>query len=321
MKSAEPMIVCENLVKIFSVSELEVLALQGLDLIVQRSEMVGIVGASGSGKSTLMNVLGGLIRPSAGRVLVDGNDLLKLSESALDKYRREKVGFVWQQGIRNLLPYLNAKENVELPAVLAGTGRKQARRRAEELLEKVGLSDRITHRIPRLSGGEQQRVAIAVALANNPSILLADEPTGELDTETARSIYSAFKALNADLGVTILIVSHDPAIAQHVQRVMAIRDGKTASETRWKAASEARGDAQIEELVVLDSAGRLQVPKAYRQALGIRDRVRMELVEDGILIRPAQVDVQLPRIHARDDDNPPRRGIRGMIKKLFGRKD
>ncbi len=320
MNAADPMIVCENLVKIYRVGELEVLALQGLDLVIQRGEMVAIVGASGSGKSTLMNVLGGLVRPSAGRVLVDDSDLLKFSESDLNIYRRERVGFVWQQGSRNLLPYLNALENVELPAVLAGAGRKQARRRAEELLEIVGLSDRKAHSLSQLSGGEQQRVAIAVALANKPSILLADEPTGELDTETARSIYAAFKALNEDLGVTILMVSHDPAIARHVQRVMAIRDGKTASETRWKAASEARGDAQIEELVVLDSAGRLQVPKAYRQALGIRDRVRMELQEDGVLIRPAQVDTPIPRVHAREDRNPPQRGLRGTIKKLFGRK-
>ncbi len=321
MNHDDPVIVCENLVKIYKVGELEVLALQGLDLVVRRSEMVGIVGASGSGKSTLMNVLGGLLRPSAGRVLVNGSDLLKLSDSSLNKYRREKVGFVWQQGVRNLLPYLNARENVELPAILAGAGRKKAHRRANELLEIMGLSDRKSDVISHLSGGEQQRVAIAVALANQPSILLADEPTGELDKETAQSIYQAFRILNDDLGVTILIVSHDPGIARHVHRVIAIRDGKTASETRWTPASDERGDALLEELVVLDTAGRLQVPKAYRQALDIRDRVRMEVVDDGVLIRPAPADTLIPRVHSRDDESPPKSGLREKFKKLFWRND
>lgn len=323
----DALILCENLVKIYKVSELEVLALQGLDLSVQRGELMGIVGASGSGKSTLMNVLGGLVRPSAGRVIVDGSDLLKLSDAALNRYRREKVGFVWQQGIRNLVPYLNAHENIELPAVLAGAGRRKARRRADELLDLVSLGERKNHAISQLSGGEQQRVAIAVALANEPSILLADEPTGELDSETALTIYRAFQELNQNLGVTILIVSHDPGIARHVHRVMAIRDGKAASETRWRAAEPHLADENgqpaeehLEELVVLDSAGRLQVPKAYREALNIGERVKMELVEDGVLIRPASVDANLPRVHAPEDDVPVKpQGLRARLQKLIGR--
>ena len=325
----EPLILCENLVKIYKVGELEVLALQGLDLSVQRGELMGIVGSSGSGKSTLMNVLGGLVRPSAGRVIVDGSDLLKLSDAALNSYRREKVGFVWQQGVRNLVPYLDARENVELPAVLAGAGRRKARRRAEELLEMVGLEARMNHSISQLSGGEQQRVAIAVSLANEPSILLADEPTGELDSETALTIYRAFQELNANLGVTILIVSHDPGIARHVQRVMAIRDGKTASETRWRPAEDTASaedgglseGEHLEELVVLDSAGRLQVPKVYREALNIGERVKMELVEDGVLIRPASIEPSLPRVHAREDDTPVARpGLRARVKRILDRR-
>lgn len=289
------MIVCENLVKIYQVAGLEVLALQGLDLTVQEGELMGIVGVSGSGKTTLMNVLGGLVRPSAGRVLVNGQNLLKLSNLALDRYRRTQVGFVWQQGARNLVPYLNARENVELPMMLAGFNAREMGKRAMELLEMVGLADRSHHYLPELSGGEQARVAIAVALANKPALLLADEPTGELDSATALTIYQAFQQLNAELGLTILIVSHDPKIARHVQRVMAIRDGKAASETRSRrnngadgrsTESQAEAEDDFEELVVLDSAGRLQVPKAYREALGIGRRASMEMTAEGLLIRP-----------------------------------
>jgi len=293
----EPMIGCENLVKIYQVAGLEVLALQGLDLTVQEGELMGIVGVSGSGKTTLMNVLGGLVRPSAGTVLVNGQNLLKLSNIALDRYRRTQVGFVWQQGARNLVPYLNARENVELPMMLAGFNAREMRQRAMELLEMVGLADRSHHHLPQLSGGEQARVAIAVALANKPALLLADEPTGELDSATALTIYEAFQQLNAELGLTILIVSHDPKIARHVQRVMAIRDGKAASETRSRRANGADGrpterkaesEDEFEELVVLDSAGRLQVPKAYREALGIGRRASMEMTAEGLLIRPVE---------------------------------
>ena len=288
------MIVCENLVKIFQIADLEVLALQGLDLTVQRGELMGIVGVSGSGKSTLMNILGGLVRPSAGQVIVNGQSLLKMSNAALDRYRRTQVGFVWQQGARNLVPYLNARENVELPMMLAGFSAREMKQRAVDLLQMVGLSERQNHYLPELSGGEQARVAIAVALANAPALLLADEPTGELDTTTAQTIYDAFRQLNTQLGQTILIVSHDPNIAHHVDRVMAIRDGKAASETRRNhrpSVSADQPDAAaethpvFEELVVLDSAGRLQVPKAYREALGIGQRAAMELTEEGLLIR------------------------------------
>ncbi len=300
---AEPIITCESLVKIYKIQDVEVLALQGLDLTVQRGELMGIVGASGSGKSTLMNVLGGLVRPSAGKVIVDGHDLLKLSDVAINKYRREEVGFVWQQGSRNLIPYLNARENVEMPMMLAGVNGRRTRQQAEDLLDMVGLSHRRTHYLRQMSGGEQQRVAIAVALANNPSILLADEPTGELDTTTARTIYEAFKTLNRELGITILIVSHDPTIAKHVQRVMAIRDGKAASETvrrrrkkqrQTEAAHEEEHleEEHFEELTVLDSAGRLQLPKSYREALQIETRVRLEMVDDTIIIRPVPPDEQ-----------------------------
>lgn len=325
-------ITCENLVKIYKVADLEILALQGLEMTVQRGELLGIVGASGSGKTTLMNVLGGLLRPSAGRAIVDGNDLLKMSTSALDRYRRTKVGFVWQQGARNLIPYLNAVENVELPMTLAGQAK--TRQRASELLELVGLGERMYHRLPQLSGGEQQRVAIAVALANSPSILLADEPTGELDSETALTIYRAFQQLNQELNLTTIIVSHDPGIARHVNRVVAIRDGKTSSETRRarpikveESVDETADlpEEQFEELTVLDSAGRLQVPKDYLEQLNIQGRVRMEMTDDGILITPVEGDEpllvgQTERAETADSDEPPpaATGLRGWLGKIRG---
>jgi putative ABC transport system ATP-binding protein len=299
--SQEPFIICENLVKIYQVADLETVALQGLDFVVAPGELMAIVGPSGSGKSSLMNILGGLARPSAGRVWVDGSDLLKMSDAALNRYRRNKVGFVWQQGSRNLVPYLNAVENVMLPMTLAGKSQIRTRKRAEDLLAVVGLSERRNHYLSQMSGGEQQRVAIAVALANDPRMLLADEPTGEVDSATALTIFEAFQRLNREFGVTTLIVSHDPGIARHVGRVVAIRDGKLATETVRQSTrmgtANGEGDAAdgiqeveediYEELVVLDSAGRMQVPKEYLEHFGISLRARLDITEEGILIRPA----------------------------------
>ena len=297
---SEQFIVCENLVKIYQVAELEMVALQGLNLLVDSGELMGIIGASGSGKSTLMNVLGGLDRPTAGKVSVDGQDLLRMSDRQLNRYRLEKVGFVWQQSARNLVPYLNAIQNVTLPMTLYGTTGKEKSRRAEELLELVGLQGRTHHKLQELSGGEQQRVAIAVALANNPTLLLGDEPTGEVDSVTAQLIYDTFRMLTRELGITALIVSHDPEIARHVDRVVRIRDGMLASETRRalrgarngadgteaaEAAVEEAHEEHFEELVVLDRAGRVHIPQEFLEEASIRGRARLEVTEDGILIR------------------------------------
>jgi len=296
-------IICDNLVKIYKIAGIEVVALQGLDLVVKDGEMLGIVGASGSGKSTLLNILGGLDRPSAGRVWTYGADLLKFNDRDLDRYRRTMVGFVWQQSARNLIPYLTAVENIEVPMTLSGLSVAKKRRRAEKLLEAVGLEDRKDHHLSQLSGGEQQRIAIAVALANDPRLLLADEPTGEVDEATSQTIYKIFRRLNQEMGKTILIVSHDPGIAREVDRVVAIRDGKTAADTirssarRRKPESGAQESATaaleehetedvFEELTVLDSAGRLQIPKEYLEHFGIQKRVRLELKEDSISIVP-----------------------------------
>ena len=286
-------ILCENLVKIYKVADIEVFALQGLELTIEQGECTAIIGSSGSGKSTLMNVLGGLDRPSAGTALVDGQDLLKLSDGALDKYRRDKVGFVWQQVSRNLLPYMTAEENVEAPMLLSG--RSKRKERARELLNRVGLDTRRSHRLGQLSGGEQQRVAIAVALANAPKLLLADEPTGELDTLTSRKIFALFRELAEKDGITVLIVSHDAKIAEEVGRVIAIRDGKTSSEivrsgnieqTLLSMAGEAKPHQEFVEVAVLDSAGRVQIPREMREKLGLGKRAIIEQTEHGIVIRP-----------------------------------
>jgi len=286
--ASDPLIVCENLVKIYSLHQeggasVEVQALQGLDITVNDGEMLGVVGASGSGKSTLLNVLGGLDRPTGGRAFVGKHNLGTLSESALNAYRLNEVGFIWQHGTRNLIPYLTAVENVELPLTLSGKVGKQSRARAVELLELVGLSERMDHRLDELSGGEQQRIAISIALANNPSLLLADEPTGELDTSTAQTIYDLLRDLNKRLGLTMVIVSHDPGISQHVDKVVAVRDGKLASET-VRVQKSVGGEHHV-ELAVLDSVGRLQVPREYLEQFDINRRVLVETTEDGILIR------------------------------------
>jgi putative ABC transport system ATP-binding protein len=296
---------CENLIKIYKINDqrgssdasLEVQALQGLDLTVAQGEMIGVVGASGSGKSTLLNILGGLDRPDGGRVMVDKQDLGNLNQRGLDRYRRKTVGFVWQYGARNLIPYLTAVENIQLPMTLSGKTGRNPQDYAMELLEQVCLGDRMNHRLEELSGGEQQRVAVAIALANQPNLLLADEPTGELDTATAKTIYDLFRDLNRKMGLTIVIVSHDSGIARHVDRVVAVRDGKLASESvrlNPSSSSSLEDHSHVfEELAVLDSAGRLAIPRDYLDYFQIRRRVRLELVEEGILIRPAVTDQAL----------------------------
>ncbi|HDQ70782.1 MAG TPA: ABC transporter ATP-binding protein [Chloroflexi bacterium] len=300
------MIICEGLVKIYRVAGREVVALQGLELTVEAGEMLGIVGPSGAGKSTLMNVIGGLDRPSAGRVLVEGENLSEFSDAVLDCYRRERIGFLWQIPGRNLIPYLTARENVELPMIVARRPARERRQRAIELLEAVGLAERAKHVPAQLSGGEQQRVAIAIALANRPRLLLADEPTGELDSATARTIYQTFRRLNETLGLTVLIVTHDQNVAPMVDRVVSIRDGRVSTETvsverrEWRDENgEARKDddplfsdgspLSSEELVVVDSTGHLQIPESYREQYRIGGRVRLEAAEEGLLIRPAQM--------------------------------
>ncbi|WP_182111793.1 MULTISPECIES: ABC transporter ATP-binding protein [unclassified Actinotalea] len=285
---ADALIVCDNLVRIYQVEQIEVQALQGLDLLVDPGEMIAIVGASGSGKSTLLNVLSGLDVPTAGRARVAGWDLLRMSAADRLTYRRSVVGFVWQQTSRNLLPYLTAAENVALPMAFSGARAPARRRRTSQLLEALGMGAKADRRPGELSGGEQQRVAIAVALANRPQVLFADEPTGELDSATGEDVFAALRSANTDLGATVVIVTHDSGVSTQVQRTVAIRDGRTASEVVRRTEVDEHGASEViaEEYAVLDRVGRLQLPAEYRSTLGLRDRVRLELEPDHVGIWP-----------------------------------
>jgi ABC-type lipoprotein export system ATPase subunit len=282
-------IACDDVFKIYKIADLEVVALRGLDLHVERGELMAIVGASGSGKTTLLNILAGLDQPSAGRVSVGGRDLLTMTEADMVEYRRKEVGFIWQQTGRNLIPYLDAVQNVELPMLLAGRPRREATERARELLDAVGLSHRLSHRPQELSGGEQQRVSIAVALANDPPLLLADEPTGELDTVGASAVFDLLARLNRQLGVTVVIVTHDPAIAARVNRVVAIRDGRTSSEVHRRVRPGGNvADVVHEEYILVDGTGRLQIPRPYLEEAQIGERVRVEIRNGEVVITPGR---------------------------------
>ncbi|HEU4543814.1 MAG TPA: ABC transporter ATP-binding protein [Jiangellaceae bacterium] len=287
--TAEAHISCESLVRIFKADGVEVQALQGLELLVDRGEMVALIGASGSGKSTLLNILAGLDTPTAGTAVVAGHDLLAMKRSERLAYQRHTIGFVWQETSRNLLPYLTAAENVAVPMVVARTHRGRARAaRVAELLELFGVANCRDRRPREMSGGEQQRVAIATAVANSPEVLLADEPTGELDESTSDDVLAAMEHANAELGVTVLVVTHDPLVSQHVRRTLQIRDGRTSTEVLRRRAVDEDGEERHvhEEFAVLDRAGRLQLPGEFTSALDMRDRVRLALEPDHIGVWP-----------------------------------
>ncbi|HEY9370885.1 ABC transporter ATP-binding protein [Streptomyces sp.] len=283
----DALIACDRLVRIFATDGVEVQALQGLDLLVKEGELMALVGASGSGKSTLMNILAGLDVPTAGAAKVSGCDLLAMDAKARLRYRRDVVGFVWQQTARNLLPYLTAAQNVSLPMQLRGRTKRKAER-AEELLAMLDIADCRDRRPHQMSGGQQQRVAIAVALANHPAVLLADEPTGELDSATGEQVFAAFRRANEELGTTIVIVTHDQAVASEVRRTVAIRDGRTSSEVLRRTEVDAQGQESVvaREYAMLDRAGRLQLPSEYTETLGMEHRVMLELEQDHIGVWP-----------------------------------
>lgn len=288
---SEVMVQADGLVKIYKTKETEVLALQGLDLTVEQGELTALIGNSGSGKSTFLNMIGGLDRPSAGSLFVAGSNLFTMSEKDLVRYKRETVGFVWQNNGRNLLPYLSALENIMLPMHLSSE--KKKKQKALELLEMVGMSSKKYSRLNTLSGGEQQRIAIAIALANSPKLLLADEPTGSVDAKTANYIFDVFSELNRQ-GQTILIVTHDVALSKKVKRVVAIRDGKISSERILKESyaqrlQESDIDWRLEdtqdEYVILDKAGRVQIPREFLKEMNLPDnKVKLEFVDGKVVI-------------------------------------
>ena len=283
-------VVCDNLVRIYqtgtsAAGSVEVQALQGLDLLVAEGEFVAIVGASGSGKSTLLSILAGVDAPTAGRAHVDGWDLLAMTRRQRVAYRRHVVGLVRQQAARNLVPYLTAAQVVDLPLTIAGAGRRPRRARVAELLEAVGVAHCADRRPERMSGGEQQRVAICVALANAPRVLLADEPTGELDGESSAEVFGALRTVNREFGTTVVVVTHDSEVSGRVTRTVAIRDGRTSSEV-LRSDGQLDGEGPGEEYAVMDRAGRVQVPREYREALALANRVRLTLEADHVALRP-----------------------------------
>ncbi|MBR5801090.1 MAG: ABC transporter ATP-binding protein [Lachnospiraceae bacterium] len=271
------MVKAEGLVKIYKTKETEVLALQGLDMEVEKGELTALIGNSGSGKSTFLNMIGGIDRPSAGALFVDGKNLFTMTEKELVRYKRDTVGFVWQNNGRNMLPFLSVLENIMMPMNISGA--KSKKQKALELLEMVGLSSKKNSKMNMLSGGEQQRIAIAIALANSPKLLLADEPTGSVDTKTANYIFDIFTELNKN-GQTILIVTHDVQLSKKVKRVVAIRDGKISSERVLKEGYQDRvresgidwmAEDSQDEFAVLDRAHRVQLPQELLEEMGISD--------------------------------------------------
>ena len=283
-----PHLRCENLVRIHQRDRVEVVALQGLDLDVSAGEFVALVGASGSGKSTLLNILAGNDRPTAGTVTVAGQDLAALSRSQRLEYRRSACGFVQQQTAHNLVPYLTAEQNVALPLLATRTRRRARTQCSAELLALLGVEHCRDRTPAAMSGGEQQRVALAVALANRPGLLLADEPTGELDSATSEEVFAALRLANEQLGCTVVLVTHDEYVASHSRRTVAIRDGRTSSETLLRTETDAVGTQREvrDEYAVLDRVGRLQLPRAYTDALAMHRRVRLHLAEDHVAVWP-----------------------------------
>lgn len=275
-----PIIDCRNLIKIHKQGNLEVVALQGLDLTMQQGEFISVVGASGAGKSTLLTILAGFEKPSAGKAIVAGRDLSDLSSKELVRYYRRDVGFVWQDFTRNLVPYLKTAQNVELPLLLGGISGRKRKRRAMALLEAVGMRGKAHAPVHTLSGGEQQRLALCVALAPGPKLLLADELTGELDTETSLEIFELLRTLSHEGGLSILVVTHDVAIAKRTDRVIRIADGRVATQGRRGAS----------ELVAIDQRGMIQLPRDMIIEAGLGDQVRVKLVDEGVLLEPDEVD-------------------------------
>ncbi len=290
---------CDGLVKLYKTSEVEVMALQGLELCIEKGELIAIIGKSGSGKSTLLNIIGALERQSAGKIYIDGQDLSNATEKQLEDIRREKIGFVWQKSSQNLFSYMTAVENVESQLYYEKMSKAERRQRALDRLEEVGLRDKADSYPTELSGGEQQRVAIAAALIRDPEILLADEPTGAVDSKTSDMIQSLFRKLNRDRGITVIIVTHDISLANKVDRVVMISDGRVTTEKIMKekyrenisAMNEEGFDMSSahEEFSVVDKAGRLKLSDEIREQTGLdSSRVKVEVIDGKVVISKSE---------------------------------
>jgi len=272
--SEEYKIVVRDLMKVYKRGQKEVIALRGVDFEVNSGEFLSIIGPSGSGKSTLLKMLGALDRPTAGAILYDGHSVTNLDDRRSMLYRRQKVGFVWQVG--NLVPGLSALKNVILPMKLAGAPSKPSHERAKMLLETLGLGHRMEHKPNQLSGGENQRVAICVALANNPELLLGDEVTGELDSETTEIVMESLKSTNKEFGTTVINVTHNPKVAEYADRVLRIRDGLI----------EGQKHILYGDITEIDAKGRMVIPETVRRLAGLGKRVVLRATSEGLLISP-----------------------------------
>ncbi|QDZ14725.1 ABC transporter ATP-binding protein [Humibacter ginsenosidimutans] len=296
-------IACRGLVRIYAAKGIEVQALQGLDLDIASGELVAIVGASGSGKSTLLGILSAHDRPTAGTAVVAGMPVQALTRAQRLHYRRRVVGFVWQNTERNLVPYLSIEDNLTLARSL-GSGRRPAGARsttAAQLVELMGIGD-VLGRLPgEISGGQRQRAAIAVGLVNEPEVLLADEPTGELDDATSAEVLEMMRLVNHELGTTTLIVTHDATVSEHVGRTIQIRDGRISSEVFRDHHDILSGSGVHREFTVVDSVGRMQLPTEYLAALQIRDRARLELLEDHVGVFPETPRQPAPTAEGRPE--------------------
>lgn len=290
-----PLIVCKQVVKAYKVDDHELVALRGIDFEMEKGEMVSIIGPSGAGKSSLLNLLGGLDTPTAGQLIVDGQNLLNMRGRKLADYRLRKVGFVWQNVSRNLLPNRSALRNVTLPMMMAGVTPWQRGKQAKELLEAVGLSDKANQRPAALSGGQQQRVAIAVALANQPILLLADEPTGALDRQSAAQVVELLQLLRKRYGLTILLVTHDLEVAAHADRVLTLRDGALGQDMS-KAG---------EESPRMDDAGNIKLPQTVRSMLTDASHIAVEIRPEGVLLRPETEAEEMMNMSDTLMDAPP----------------
>ncbi|MBR6402572.1 MAG: ABC transporter ATP-binding protein [Eubacterium sp.] len=306
----EPLIHCDNLVKIYKTKDIEVMALQGLDFDVNKGELIAIIGKSGSGKSTLLNILGGLEKPTAGYIMFDGDMISEISEKELCEIRSNKIGYVWQHNTDNLLQYLTAVQNVEMPLMFTKLSKKEREQMAKEALDKVGLSEKYNSYPTSMSGGEQQRVAIATAIVNKPELLLMDEPTGAVDKKTSDNLQDLFRKLNKETGITIIIVTHDMSLSDKVDRVVMISDGKISSERvlkdKYQAIKEENGSLSDisaseeqaqenglthEEFMILDKAGRVRLSPEMQEAAGINsNRVRIDIEDGKIVIRSEDAD-------------------------------
>lgn len=284
---------CQDLIKLYvdEQSKIQVPALRGIELTANEGDLIAIIGSSGSGKSTLVNLIGGIDRPSSGEIILGDNIVTKMTSKQLTQYRRQRVGFLYQLPERNLIWNLTALKNVMLPMKLSGLWTYgEQKHRAHQLLEDVGLERRTGHKPHQLSGGEAQRTGIAVALANDPDIVLADEPTGELDSVTTFKIIDYFKFLNKSLGKTIIVVTHDHRFANMTKKAMRILDGRIVGLHR--AIDPTKSLSAREEVIYVDDHGNLRLPDEIRRQAGIKNHIQIEMRDGFATIIPVRGDIE-----------------------------